>query len=134
MFAGDADASLKEIARSERLGLMDTGLAEWTIGCRIMALYMLRRYEDALAGYRELPHPIVEERGLLAAIYAQMGDDDAARAALADFKAQAREEFPTFPGDTPGGWTRYWWCMQPFRNDDDLEHVLDGLRKAGLDV
>ncbi len=94
----------------------------------------MRRYEDALAALRERPHLDVEVSGWLAAIYAQLGEDEAARAALADFEAQAREVFPTFPGDTPGGWARYWWWMEPYRDDDDLEHVLEGLRKAGLDV
>ena len=134
LFAGDADAGLEEIARSERLNPMDTGLAEGSVLWRSMALYTLRRYEDALAALLELPNPIVEARGWLAASYAQLGDDKAARAALADFEAQAREDFPIFPGDTPGGWARYWWWMEPYRDDDDLEHVLEGLRKAGLDV
>ncbi len=66
--------------------------------------------------------------------HAQLVDDEAARAALTDFEAAAREEFPTFPGDTPGGWARYWWCNEPYHNDDDFEHLLEGLRKAGLDV
>jgi class 3 adenylate cyclase/TolB-like protein/Flp pilus assembly protein TadD len=134
LFAGDAGEGLEEIARSERLNPMATALSEHIVLWRGMALYTLRRYEDALAALRELPNPMVEARGWLAAIYAQLGEDEAARAALADFEAHAREEFPTFPGDTPGGWTRYWWWMEPYRNDDDLEHVLEGLRKAGLDV
>ncbi|MCZ6845893.1 MAG: hypothetical protein O7F69_08345 [Alphaproteobacteria bacterium] len=44
----------------------------------------------------------------MAANHAQLVDDETARAALTDFEAAAREEFPTFPGDTPGGWARYW--------------------------
>ena len=134
MFAGDADAGLEEIARSERLSPMAIGLSEWNVICRVLALYTMRRYEDALAAFREVPLTDVEGRGWLAACYAQLGEDEAARAALADFEAQAREEFPTFPGDTPGGWARHWWLMEPYRNDDDLEHVLEGLRKAGLSV
>jgi TolB-like protein/Flp pilus assembly protein TadD len=133
-FAGDADAGLEEIARSERLSPMDTGLAGLTVWGRGMAHYTMRQYGDALAAFREIPNPPVEVRGWLAACYAQLGEDKAARAALADFEDQAREEFPTFPGDTPGGWARYWWCMEPYRDDDDLEHLLEGLRKAGLDV
>jgi TolB-like protein/Flp pilus assembly protein TadD len=134
LFAGDADAGLEEIAKSERLSPMDTGLAESTVLWRGMALYTLRRYDDALAALRELPNPMVEGRGWLAACYAQLGEDEAARAALSDFETHAREEFSTFPGDTPGGWARYWWWMEPYRDDDDLEHVLEGLRKAGLPV
>ena len=133
-FAGDADAGLEEIAKSERLSPMDTGLSALTVFCRGMAHYTARQYEDALAAFRELPNPDVVDCSWLAAIYAQLGEDKAARAALADCEAQAREEFPTFPGDTPGGWARYWWCVAPYRNDDDLEHLLEGLRKAGLPV
>ena len=133
-FAGDADTGLEEIARSERLSPMDTGLAVLTVFSRGMALYTARRYADAFAAFREIPNPPVEVRGWLAACYAQSGDDEAARGALAGFAAQAREEFPSFPGDTPGGWARYWWWMAPYRDDDDLEHLYEGLRKAGLSV
>ncbi len=134
LFAGDADAGLEEIARSERLSPMAIGLSEWNVVVRGMALYTMRRYEDALAALREIPLTAVEGYGWLAACYAQLGEGEAAHAALADFEAHAREEFPTFPGDTPDGWARYWWWMEPYRDDDDLEHVLEGLRKAGLPV
>jgi tetratricopeptide (TPR) repeat protein len=134
VFAGDADAGLEEIARSDRLSPMTIGLSEWNVVCRGMALYTMRRYEDTLAALREIPMTDVEGRGWLAASYAQLGEDEAACAALADFEAQAREVFPTFPGDTPDGWARYWWWMEPYRDDDDLENVLEGLRKAGLPV
>jgi TolB-like protein/Tfp pilus assembly protein PilF len=134
VFAGDADAGLAEIAKSERLSPMAIGLSEWNVVVRGMALYTMRRYEDALAAFRKIPYPAVEVHGWLAACYAQLGEDEAAHAALEDFEAHAREEFPTFPGDTPDGWARYWWWMEPYRDDDDLEHVLEGLRKAGLPV
>ncbi len=134
VLAGNADAGLEEIARSERLNPIDAGLSEWIVFPRGMALYTLRRYEDAVAAFRELPHLIVEGYGWLAACYAQLGEKETARATIEEFETLARNEFSNFPGDTPGGWAHYWWCVDPFRNDDDSEHLLDGLRKAGLDV
>ncbi len=43
VFAGDADAGLEEIARSERLSPMAIGLSEWNVICRVLALYGVSR-------------------------------------------------------------------------------------------
>jgi TolB-like protein/Tfp pilus assembly protein PilF len=130
-FAGDPDAGLEFIAAGERIDPLLNLAGPWVRG---IAHYSARRYQDAITALREIPDPPVEVHGWLAACHAQLGQPEEARAAIDKHEARARREFPDFPGDTPGGWARYWWWMVPYRDDDDLEHVLEGLRKAGLRV
>ena len=131
-FSGDHDAGLDVIAAGERGDpLRSDRTAPWLRG---MAYHSMRRYQDAVTAFREMPDPAVEVHGWLAACHAQLDQPEEARAEIDKHEAQARREFPEFPGDTPDGWRRYWWCMAPYRNDDDVEHVLEGLRKAGLQV
>ena len=130
-FSGDCDAGLEIIATGERCDPTSLQSGPWLRG---MAQYSVRRYQDAITALREMPDPPVEVHGWRTACHAQLGQPEKARAALSDFEAQAREDFSTFPGDTPGAWARYWWCMAPYRDDADLEHLFEGLRKAGLEM
>ena len=71
-------------------------------------------------------------KALLAACYAQLGRDREARQALSEFLSTAHQEIAAFPGEDPDLWRRYWARHFPFENSKDLDHLLDGLRKAGL--
>ena len=86
--------------------------------------YRRRDYRGALASALKVNMPgYYWPHALLAAVYGQLGEQERARAALRelhallpDFGAMAREEF--------GKW-----------HDAELtEHLLDGLRKAGLEI
>jgi adenylate cyclase len=86
------------------------------------AYYMLGRYADAVPPLREcvsrLPnHQIVHL--WLAATYAQLG-----RFA----EAEASEVLRIWPGFTIAKWRP----IAVYRNPKDAEHLIDGLRKAGL--
>ncbi len=131
-FSGDHDAGLEIIATAERGDPLRSD--RWGAWLRGMAHYSVRRYQVALMALREIPDPPVEVHGWLAACHAQLGQPEEARAAINELETHARREFPKFPGDTPGGWRRYWWCMAPYRDDDDLQHLFEGLCKAGLSV
>ncbi len=62
-----------------------------------------------------------EGRRLLATCYAQLGRMEEARAEA----AEVLRVHPEFSLD-------HWAEVQPDKNPDDIEHFIEGLRKAGL--
>lgn len=86
-----------------------------------LALYQLRRYEEAAKAFERATarRPYVSR--YIAACYAQLGRLDEARA----FAAESLELEPHF---TLNVWAR----IEPYESHSDLQHMLDGLRKAGL--
>ena len=93
---------------------------DWYLWHLADALYMLRRYEDAIAALQQM-HNVAEGRRLLAASYAQLGRLDEAR-------AQAQEVLKLHPNFSVARWA----AVQPDRVPAQLEHFVEGLRKAGL--
>lgn len=51
---------------------------------------------------------------------------------MAEFLTVAGEEIPDYPGKDLDRWRRYWARQFPFKDPADLDHLLDGLCKAGL--
>jgi len=105
--------------------------------CRVghfIAAYSAQRYEEALSALRSISAPGNQIKALLAACHAQLGRDSEARQALTEFLPTAHEEIAAFPGEDPELWRRYWTRHFPFKNAKDLDHLLDGLRMAGLSV
>jgi adenylate cyclase len=88
------------------------------------ANYMLKRYGDAVRLMREctsrLPN-VQWPRVWLASAYAQLGQLDEAR-------AEAAEVLRINPGFTIESWKR----LSVYKDPKDVEHRLDGARKAGL--
>ncbi len=131
MFDGDPDQGLVWIKKGERLNPLQEWWYAWLRG---MAHYAARRYDAALEAFGEVLSPPVEVEGWRAASYAQMGEMDRAKTAVDLFQARARDEFATYPGDHLGGWRHYWLSTEPFRKDDDQEHLFEGLRRSGLSI
>jgi len=105
--------------------------------CRVghfIAAYSAQRYEEAMSALRSISAPGNQVEALLAACHAQLGRDSEARQALTEFLPVAHGEIAAFPGEDPHLWRRYWARHFPFKNAKDLDHLLDGLRMAGLSV
>ena len=105
--------------------------------CRVghfIAAYSAQRYEEAISALRSISAPGNLIKALLAACHAQLGRDSEARQALTEFLSMAHEEIAAFPGEDPDLWRRYWGRHFPFKSSKDLDHLLDGLRMAGLPV
>jgi tetratricopeptide (TPR) repeat protein len=86
-----------------------------------MALYQLRRYDDSLAAFHKmgLRHPWAH--GYLAAGNAMAGRlDDAA------------EHMAAYCKLVPNNSVRKWAKFEPYKDQASLDHLVDGLRKAGL--
>jgi adenylate cyclase len=89
-----------------------------------MAYYLLRRYGEAVPLLREcvsrLPN-LQWPRAMLASAYAQSGQ-------LEEARAEAAEVLRINPSFTIETWSR----LAVYKDPKDLEHRIDGLRKAGL--
>jgi TolB-like protein/Tfp pilus assembly protein PilF len=93
----------------------------WFWNFRGIALFQARRYREAIEGLSRLTNPYPWDYYFLAASYAHLGLIDQARACGAEI-LRAR---PGFALGQVG-------IVEPFQDPADLEHLLDGLRKAGL--
>jgi adenylate cyclase len=86
-----------------------------------MAYFVVRRYEDAIAAFgrsQTMPHWV---HAWLGACHAYSGRDARAKECVAE--ALRRQ---------PGYSTSICVAKHPFKNSADLDHLLAGLRKAGL--
>jgi TolB-like protein len=89
------------------------------------AYFLNRRYEEAMAalkGALEGSPDFFPARAFLAAIYIELGREEEAR-------AEAVEILKKSPGTT----LEVWRDRLPYKNQSDLERVLDALGKAGLE-
>ena len=99
-----------------------------------VAAYTARHYAEAVITLGSITEPGFEVNAALAACYAQLGRHAEAKQALADFVATAREEIKDYPDEDHKAWRRFWAQFWPFKEPSDLDHLLDGFRKAGLSV
>ncbi|MEM1300125.1 MAG: adenylyl cyclase, partial [Pseudomonadota bacterium] len=84
------------------------------------AYFNLKRYEDAINTIKTMQNP-TEGRRLLAASYGLLGKEAEARAE-AD---RVLEAHPNFSVDR-------WAEVQPDKFEEDVQHFVEGLRRAGL--
>ena len=101
---------------------------------RVIAEYLLGRFDQAIMTFGRMLHPPVDLYGWIAACYAQLGRDADAHAAAAEFRNRALAGHAAPPGDDVEGWRAYWLKKFPSKNPTGLERLFDGLRKAGLSV
>lgn len=104
------------------------------------AYYTGRRYEDAIAAFVRSGNVYRDDIAWRAAALAQIGRIDEAtevtRKLLCDagdnpwWKGVFQSEIEVENDST--GLLSYMYHMYPFRNPDDVEHLMSGLRKAGL--
>jgi TolB-like protein/cytochrome c-type biogenesis protein CcmH/NrfG len=131
MMLGEHEAGIETIQRARRLNPYMSHAEWWALG---IAYFTARRYEEAIAALTRVPSTVCEARANVAACLAHMGRDAEARETMAEFFACAPRELGRFPGDDKEAWRAYWRNSYPYRLEEDLEHMLDGLRKAGLPV
>jgi tetratricopeptide (TPR) repeat protein len=103
----------------------------WNLG---ICFYTLQQHEKALAAWREMPETPTEVFACLAASYAHLGMKDEAQRNMAEFLERSRHELAHYPGDDGAEWLAYWYKSFPYKNAEDFENLIDGLRKAGLTI
>ncbi len=120
-YAGDWESGLGIVERAMQLNPHHPG---WYHYAALTDAYRRRDYSGALASALKVNMPgYYWPHALLAAVYGQLGEAERARAALReldalipDFAATAREEF------------------EKWHDPELTEHLLEGLRKAGLEI
>jgi adenylate cyclase len=123
MYAGEPARAIEVLEASTHLDPLQPNMFAFT---SVMggANYMLKRYGEAMRWYREgasrLPS-LQWPRFGLAAAYAQSGQ-------LEEARAEAARVLRINPGFTIESWKR----IAVYKDPEDLEHRIDGLRKAGL--
>jgi adenylate cyclase len=97
-----------------------------------IAEYVDGRYEEALAAFGKVVGWGLLRPAWIAACYAQLGQDDQARAAASEVRGLA----PTDPGvpdeDEIERWQAYWTRVSKFKDPEHRKRFFEGLRKAGL--
>ena len=117
-FGGQPEQGIDLIEKAQRLNPTAPRWYAWNLG---MALYIARRYDDAVTAFRKGgPLGDVGYRWLAAA-YGQLGREQEARAAA--------EAYLKLTPDFSIG--RHLGILH-FRRAEDREHYAEGLRKAGL--
>jgi adenylate cyclase len=123
MFAGEPARAIEVLEANAHLDPLQPNMFAFT-GVMGWANYMLKRHGEAVHWLSECvsrlsslqwPHLV------LAAAYAQSGE-------LEEARAQAAQVLRINPGFAIEGYKR----LLPYKDPKDLEHHIDGLRKAGL--
>jgi len=115
-FLGRAEEGIDRIREAMRLNPYHP---DWYWSDLSAALYATRRYPEAIEVLRRIARPGYWQWCRLAACYAQLGRVNEARTAAAEVRLLR----PNFSAAN---------IRIPYKNPADAEHVIEGLRKAGL--
>jgi TolB-like protein len=126
--AADRAGWLVRVGRPvEALQVLDVAMrrdpfaATWVWEMRFYALFHLKRYEESIAALRNVATFSFWQFGYLAAAFA-----------LAGRLEEARREMAQLLALKPDASCALFRAAEPYADDALLEHLLDGLRKAGL--
>jgi len=97
-----------------------------------MSDYLARRYEGATLMLMRLSSDPARKFSCLAASFAQLGRDTEARAAAVEFRASMDPKLSSLLGNDRNKWRDHWAKIFSIFTHEDFEHLLEGLRKAGL--
>ncbi len=94
--------------------------------------YFAKRYDNAIKTFGRMLAPglWLNVMGCNAACYAQLGRDEEARIAAAEFRDRAKAERKS-DWDAES-WQEYWSNLFVLDDPEPNDRLLDGLRKAGL--
>jgi len=126
---GQPDAAIEQIDIAKRLNPFDFSWTPWIKG---IALFSAHRYNEAIATFTQIPEPINEVRGWLAASYAHAGRLKDAKSCLDHFLNVASQDMVIYPGNRLKDWEPYWHGALEYRDQRDFDHLFTALRKAGL--
>ena len=97
----------------------------WNIG---FAEYFAGQYDRALATFGKISSAIDEVDACVAACYAQLGRDEQAVTTASEIRDHGNQQLPK----NTESWRVFWQSKFHFKDSAALDHLLDGLKKAGL--
>ena len=128
---GEPEKALEQFEIAKRHNPFDISWLPWVKG---IAYFTARRYGEAIDSFNQIHDPNHEINYWLAASYAHAGRAAEARAKLQEFLRLAERDMAHFPGQNPQQWMNYLHRPNPYMDRRDLDHLCDGLRKAGLPI
>jgi len=96
--------------------------------------FVTRQYQQAIELFDTISNPPAQTLTLLAASYAMAGDEAKAASTYARFGDVAKACPVISSLSQPEDWQEYFSERWPFRNAEDLEHLIEALGKAGFPV
>jgi len=128
-YIGESTAGIELAHRAFRLNPYHP---DW-YGLFLTSIYFLaRRYEDSFEACHLLPDLLPDTAAWKAAVCAQVDRLDEARGLVDRF---IRNVHAIWVGETPpgpGAYKQYFLDVNPLARQEDIEQLLDSLRKAGL--
>jgi tetratricopeptide (TPR) repeat protein len=118
MYAGRPQLSIEILDQAERL---DPLFSNWHLEACAFALYQLRQYAEAAAAIERMVGIPLYLHRLRAACYAQLDRFDEARA----IATEVLEQQPHFTLSRCA-------MVDPYQSQASLDHLIEGLRKAGF--
>ncbi len=128
MYVGDPERAVAQI--NEAIRIDPLGHYGFIQG---VAYYSARNYEEAIAAFKTVRAEAGGVQAWLAACHAQIGHREDAEAAAAEFVARTTKAMAQVGARPPASWMDFFAERHPYKHADDLDHLLDGLRKAGLE-
>ena len=102
-----------------------------TIG---LAEYLSGNYERALLAFGKTTYNSMFKLAGMAACYAQLGRIEEATRTSREFITVSKGDAEENDSTSDEHWQSYWNRLYKFKNTDDRQHLLDGLKKAGIPV
>ena len=94
--------------------------------------YLESNYQQSAVDLARMTISYIQKASTLAAAFAQLEQEDAARAATQELWTLS-EEIPSCPtGTDTEDWRAFWHRAYPYLQNDALEHVLEGISKVEL--
>jgi DNA-binding SARP family transcriptional activator len=98
-----------------------------------LGAYFDGNFADAASGFARAARTVEEALALRAASLWNLGQADAARAAMQRFMALKRQKMAEYPDDAQK-WRSYFLRLLPIADSKSLEKLFDDLRNAGLPI
>ena len=129
VFDGDTEKAIELCHRA--LTLNPYGKYSYNLGIACFVAHQYQQTIELLDGIRNPPATI---SALLAASYAMAGDEAKAASTYARF-SEAAKACPVFSNlNQPEDWQEFYSGRWPFRNPEDLDHLMKALGKAGFPI
>jgi adenylate cyclase len=122
--AGELDISVDHANEAIRRNPLLPDGCLWTLG---FTEYLAGRYDNAITTIGRMTTLDPANFACLAACYGQLGLDAEARAAAEEFGRTGK-----YNNLNSDAWRKYWRRLFNFKDQTSIEHLIEGLGKAGL--
>lgn len=122
--AGELDISVDHANEAIRRNPLLPDGCLWTLG---FTEYLAGRYDNAITTVGRMTTLESANFACLAACYGQLGLDAEARAAAEEFGKTGKKS-----NMNSAAWRKYWRRLFNFKDQTSIEHLIEGLDKAGL--